>query len=508
MKKHTTAIAIAALAVSLAPGAVLGVTLAGPFSDGAVLQREMRVPVWGTANPGERVRVSFAGQTVESVANPNGAWRVDLAPMEACREGRVLSVSGSSGNAPAEAHDILVGEVWFCAGQSNAELPLVGGNPRFRDGKGAMRAQMTNKPLVRFCKQSDYKTSVEPRSTCSKAPEWKPFTPENLSKPSFSAMGVYFALELYSALDIPIGIVGTWWGGTKVEPWTPASGLASIPETAELATTPVLPADDLNAIPEEQRAFRRPQDQPRVLWNEMVSPWTPYAVRGFIWYQGCSNVADGPAYAAKMHALYNGWAKEFENPNLRLRFVQLAPWGDGRITALQMAQATFAAEEPNAEMAIANDVGNLHDIHPNDKETVGQRLALLVLEHDYGFPVESDSPAPRAWRVEGDTFVVEFDHAKSLYLYNPEKALAAGLEICGEDGEWKPGAIRNLQGEHGNIDGAKLVVAADGVAEPKKLRYLHSRPWFGAIYNEVNLPMGAFLLETDDPAPVSGPDAN
>ena len=508
MKKHAIAVALAALAVSLTPGctsivpandAVQGVTLAGPFSDGAVLQREMRVPVWGTANPGERVRVSFAGQTVEAVANDEGAWRVNLAPMEACREGRILSAIGSAGGAPAEAHDVLVGEVWFCAGQSNAELPLVGGSPRFRDGKGSMRAQMTNKPLVRFCKQSDYKTSVEPRSTCLKAPEWKPFTPENLAKPSFSAMGVYFALELYSALDIPIGIVGTWWGGTKVEPWTPASGLASVPETAALSTTPVLPADDLNAIPEEQRRFRRPQDQPRVLWNEMVSPWTPYAVRGFIWYQGCSNAGDGPAYTPKMHALYNGWAKEFENPDLRIRFVQLAPWGDGRIASIQMAQAKFAEEEPNAEMAVANDVGNLHDIHPNDKETIGQRLALLALEHDYGFAIESDSPAPREWRVEGDAFVVEFDHAKSLYLYTPEKSLDAGLEICGEDGEWKPGKIRNLNGDRGEISGAKLVVAAEGVEAPKKLRYLHTRPWFGSIYNEVNLPMGAFLLEADTP---------
>lgn len=227
----------------------------------------------------------------------------------------------------------------------------------------------------------------------------------------------------------------------------------------------------------------------------MLAPLAPYAMRGFIWYQGENNVADGAAYAPKMRALYNGWAREFENPDLRIRFVQLAPWGDDRVPALQMAQAKFAAEEPNAAMAVVNDVGNLHDIHYADKETVGQRLALLALEHDYGLAVESDSPVPREWRVEDDAFVVEFDHAKALYLYNPDKSLDAGLEICGADGKWRPAIIRNLDGIGGKIAGPRLVAAAAGVDVPVKLRYLHSRPWFGCIRNEANLPSGPFELE-------------
>ena len=492
--KHNllSSLAILATIPSLCPASV---HLADPFADGAVLQCGMRVPVWGTADPGERVAVSFAGQSVKTVAGADGTWRVDLAPMDVCRDGRVLSVIGSNGGEPAEAKDVLVGEVWFCSGQSNAELPLAGGNPRFRDGKGAMRAQMTHKPLIRLCHQAAYRCAAEPRTSSLKQVAWRPCTKETLlTGPSFSAMGVYFALELFSALDVPIGIVGAWWGGTRIEAWTPASGLASVPETAALADTEVLGSSD---FPKEGEfgGFKKAQDQPRVLWNSMLAPWAPYAMRGFIWYQGESNASDGAAYASKMHALYNGWAREFENPDLRLRFVQIAPWGDGRVPALQKAQAAFAAEEPNAAMAVVNDIGNLHDIHPNNKETVGQRLALLALAHDYGFDIKADSPVPREWRVEGDAFVVEFDHAQSLYLYNPEKSLEAGLEICGEDGEWKPGKIRNLTGDRGLIDGARLVVAADEVPVPTKLRYLHSRPWFGAIYNEVNLPMGAFLLE-------------
>ena len=480
-------------------GEALGnVRLADPFSDGAVLQRGMRVPVWGVAEPGERVRVSFAGQTAEATADADGRWRVDLAPMEASREGRVLSAAGDAGGVPAEARDVLVGEVWFCSGQSNAELPLVGGSPRFRDGKGAMRARMTHRPLIRLCYQAAYWCNAEPRTNCLKKVEWKPCTEDTLlSSPSFSAMGVYFALELFSALDVPVGIVGAWWGGTPVEAWTPASGLASVPETTALADVPVHGSWEW---PKEGFGeWKRAQDQPRVLWNAMLAPWAPYAARGFIWYQGENNVADGAAYAPKMHALYNGWAKEFENPDLRLRFVQVAPWGNANVPALQMAQARFAAEEPNAAMAVVNDVANLHDIHPNDKETVGQRLALLALSRDYGFPFDADSPIPREWRVDGDAFVVEFDHAKSLYLYNPDKSLEAGLEICGADGEWRPAKIRNLDGSGGKIAGPRLVVVADGVDAPVKLRYLHSRPWFGCLYNEVNLPAGPFLLDIPPP---------
>lgn len=485
-------LACAAVAVSAAEA---DVKLAGPFSDGAVLQRGMRVPVWGTASPGERVRVSFAGQKAEVLADAKGKWRVDLAPMDVDATGRVLVAEGIVSGTKAAAKDVLVGEVWFCSGQSNMELPLVGGSPRFRDAKGAMRAQITHKPLIRYCNQSAYWGCAKPSANCLKKVKWRPFTKENLSgSPTFSAVGVYFALELFSALEMPIGLVGAWWGGTPIEAWTPACGLKSVPATAALADVEVR---GTGTFPKSGGfgGWKRTQDQPRVIWNAMLAPWTPYAMRGFIWYQGCNNVADGAAYAPKMHALYNGWSKEFENADLRMRFVQLAPWGDGRIAAIQMAQARFAAEEPNAKMAVAADLGNLHDIHPNDKETVGQRLALLALKHDYGFDVKADSPTVKAAHAEGNRFVVEFDHAKALYIYNPDKSFDAGLEICGADGVWKPGRIKNLKGDRGNIDGARLVVEAEGVAKPERLRYLHSRPWFGCLYNEVNLPIGPFEVE-------------
>lgn len=478
------------------------VELAEPFADGAVLQRGMKVPVWGTAEAGEKVTLTFAGRTVTAVADATGFWRIDLPEMQASSEGRVLKVVGDASSV--EVKDVLVGEVWFCSGQSNSELPLVGGNPRFRDGKGAMRAQMIDEKLVRFCYQSNYKTSAVPKKKCPMKVEWKAFTPKNLSSfPSFSAMGVYYALELYHALDVPVGIVGTYWGGTRIEPWTPRSGLESVKETAALANAKLYEKDAYEKL--EKKTFGQyVSTQPSVLWNEMVAPWTPYAIRGFIWYQGCSNAGDGAKYTAKMHALYNGWAKEFENPALKLRFVQLAPWGSPVIAKIQMAQAKFALEEPNAKMAVINDRGNLHDIHPCDKETVGQRLALLALKHDYGFNLKADSPTVKEWKVEGDAFIVTFNDVSKFYVYNPDRSVDAGFEICDKDGQWHPAKIRNIlsyKNKRGDTicngpveDGPRLVLAAEGVTEPEKLRYLHSRPWYGCVYNEVNLPLGAFEI--------------
>lgn len=495
--KFSLKFAGAALAVAGAFAAEAKVTLGVPFTDGAVLQRGREVPVWGTADAGEKVTVTFGAQSVATTAGADGAWCVKLSPMAASCTGRVLKAND------AVAKDVLVGEVWFCAGQSNTELPLCGNNPHFRDGKGALRAMMTHKPLVRFCYQSDYRTSVVPKKTPAKPVEWKTFTPENLLKgPSFSAMGVYFALELHNAMGVPVGIVGTYWGGTRVEPWTPASGFETVPSCAADATRPLLDEAAYKAQKDAKKVSFRIQDQPRVLWNEMVNPWTPFAIKGFIWYQGCSNAGEGHGYADKMHALYNGWAKEFRNPDLKLYFVQLAPWGYDRIAAIQEGQAIFAAAEKNAGMAVINDRGNLADIHPNDKETVGMRLAALALKRDYGFSgIKADSPTLKSWKVEGDKFVLSFNDADGWYLYNPDWTVSNGFEVAGEDGKFVPAKIENLQvnkaqayRSNGVISGRDLVIRADGVSAPKKLRYLFSRPWFGSLYNEAGLPLGAFHI--------------
>ena len=478
------------------------VEFATPFADGMVLQREARTAVWGTAAAGERVTVEFAGQKVSTKAGADGKWLVRFAPMAASKEGRTLRANDAS------VSDVLVGEVWFCCGQSNTELPLVGDNPHFSDREGRLLAASTRLPYVRFAYASNYRWSVTPRERAAYPVAWKRFTPENLGQaPSFSAMGVYFAIALYNALDVPVGIVGSYWGGTNIDAWTPREGYEGAPESLRPTVEyPVMAADKWNDAC-KKGPISGPQQQPSVLWNEMVAPWCPMTMKGFIWYQGCHNGSEAHLYCDKMHALYKGWSRRFENPGLKLYFVQLAPWKFSW-WGLDAAQAKFAAEEPNAGMVTSVDVGNSADIHPVDKGPLGRRLAALALNRDYGFDkLVADAPTVRSVRTEGDRLVLSFDHASGWYLYNFDWTLDVPFELAGEDGVYRPAKLVNAnpgQTEpkewvtNGRVDGKDLVLQAEGVAAPRRVRYLFNAPWTGHLYADSGLPLGPFEASVKD----------
>lgn len=495
--KISIVFSVVAISASLASAAV---ETASPFADGMVLQRDMDVPVWGWADPGEKVTVTFAGNTRTAVASADGKWRVNLPPLKASKERRELRVNDRV------FKDVLVGEVWYCSGQSNMQLALVGDNPRSRDRNGSLVAQMTYRPFIRFVQmKSGVKTT--PQSKAAHPVEWREFSPETL-RGGFSALATYYALELYAALDIPIGMVGVYRAGSRLEPWVPNEGFRAVPELKAFA----------DYVPVEGKAFSKDAllalcpniikrhltviFQPSVHWNAMVEPWVPYAGRGMIWYQGEANAADGDIYAKKMEALRLGWAERFGNPSFRLYFAQLAPHGKGPV-ALQEIQQTYAESDPNAAMAVITDLGNTRDIHPNEKEFVAKRLAVHALRKDYGFTsIKCESPVLDLLSVEGQRLTVRFRNAEKLYIYNKDYSMRTGFELAGADGAWKPAEVVNLKKRKGSNgkeflsgeinDGCAIVLEAKGVASPRSVRYLHSDPWFGSIYNEVDLPLGPF----------------
>lgn len=472
------------LLLSLVAGCALAasakVELGHPFADNMVLQRDMPVRVWGWADPGETVTVAFVGQAVSGTAGSDGTWRVEFAPLSACGEPRTLTVSSSQSDNQNNPNsqtisNVLVGEVWFASGQSNMEMGITGETIRYRDVQGRLVTQWTRHDDIRIACNAK-RTSKTPLRRIGERARWGALGPGNVS---CSALAWYYAIELNAALKVPVGIVCGAWGGSRIEPFIPREGFA---------------AAGLDPAKENDPASK---------WNYMVNPWTPMAMRGFIWYQGCSNMRERTRYGLMMDALYKGWSGAFENPKLHLNFVQLAPWGDGGIAEMQEIQDRYAQSEPNATMAVVSDNGNIGDIHPSDKETVAKRLVALALKHDYGFDIKADSPGFKAARASGDVVEVTFTDADFLYDY-PDKSgsWCKAFELAGEDGKFAPAKILNyklmgnLRGERllscGDLIGSNVYLRAEGVAKPRKIRYLHSSPWDSQMFNEVGLPLKAF----------------
>ena len=462
--------------------------LGSPFTDGAVLQRDRPIRVWGWADPGASVEVSFGGASATATAQSDGRWRTELPAFPASKEPRVLTAVMGSGPA-VEVRDILVGEVWLAAGQSNMEFPLWHRGVRLRDRQGALTAQMTNKPHVRYAKMCDYAFSVAP--VRERRVVWKSFTPDNLANDYVPAVGVYFAIELANALDIPIGWIACDWGGTRIEPWIPAEGYAAVPELADFAARKVV-----QKFRTTDRAYSggRENQQPTVLWNRQVACLTPFQVRGMIWYQGESNRDAPQRYRALLDGLHAGWSGCFENPGFRLYLVQIAPHNYvddvGQLSLIQEAQQAFADANPNAEIAIINDVGDLGEIHPQEKHTVGKRLAAFALANDYGWTqVRPRAPTLMSASVEGARMTLQFRDADGLYTYDE----ALGFELAGADGVWREAKAVGPTGRRGYVfPEGRIVLEAQGVESPRHVRYLAKHPWTGHVFSGSTIPLGTF----------------
>lgn len=499
---------LALAAVSTSFFAHASIDMAAPFTDGAILQRERPVPVWGKAKPGSKVTVAFAGNSVSTTAGEKGCWKVYLPAMDASKESRVMRVTEAEEGFlfdnvtdAVEVKDVLVGEVWFCAGQSNTECPIWGGHPRYRDRWGVMMALATRKPFVRFVKNARCASHTPKMDLKAK---WMAATPEmydafRAGKTLPSALGYYFALELANALDIPVGLLDSSWGGTNIDAWTPPSGYEGIRQLSDVAELPLLDENAFkqaakNGVYARKSIYGGWQQQPAALWNGMVAAYAPMACRGFIWYQGCHNNSEAERYAVKMHALYNGWAKEFENSDLKLYFVQLAPWKFNWM-GICMAQTKFAQEQDNADLVVTADVGNFWDIHPNDKHSVAKRLSLHALKNDYGFStIKAKSPVFKSMTVKKGKAELEFDYASGWYVYADDFSVKPPFQLAGTNGVWYAAKLENVD-QHGNVKGTKIILSSEKVPEPVNVRYMGEEKTAGTLYNEANLPLGPFTAK-------------
>ena len=484
----------------------VALTLGVPFRDGAVLQRGVQVPVWGRADVGTAISVSFAGQSVSCKAGADGKWRVSLAPLAADAEGRQLRVVAQASDGSAVTNlvkDVLVGEVWLAAGQSNMQFSIWNVHMLFRDyEQGALMTEITRMPAVRFFRPQNV-WSVTPNEKDGNGgasnTRWFRLEPATFRdkglRRQFSSLAFYFARELHVALGVPVGIIETSWGGTPIDAWTPRSGYDDCdPSLRPIADYPV--RADWKKERDALGAIERIHHQPTVVWNGMVDFLKPYAVRGMLWYQGCNNEKEPETYCAKMKALYKGWTTEFEHPDLPFYFVQLTPFVTSRLK-MAAAQQKFADEVPAAAIAVASDMGDFENIHPVRKEPIARRLLLHALKRDYGFDIaEDDSPVFSKAETRGDELHVTFAHAKSIYASGQKFSERPPFEVCGTNGVWKTAVPVNLDGGKivplHDLTGNTLILKAEGVLAPNKVRYMYQPRTRGCVYNEMSLPLGPF----------------
>ena len=453
-----------AAAALAAAAACQAVQLPHVFGDGMVLQRGQTIPVWGKGRPGEYVEVSFAGQTASALVGEDGKWRVDLQPLEANAEGATFAVRGDNA---IEFSDVLVGEVWFCSGQSNMEFPVAGWR-NMKDSDKEVAAAVH--PKLRHFRVK-HKVSEVPLDDVDA--KWEPTTPETIKLQS--AVAYTFGETLMKELDVPVGLINCSWGGTRIEPWTPAGH-----------------PDDLWML-QNLRTWNRPHDVPTVLWNGMVAGLVPYAIKGAIWYQGCANMADGDVYLDKTVSLVRGWRREWGQGDFPYFLVQLAPYkygggpADTKLPVLQMAQARVPEAVPNSGCTVINDVGDVYDIHPTDKRTVGMRMADQVLDRVYGKFV-------RPWKTPVAVSISEEDGGRAMRVaFDDADGLRTRDGLAPTDFEIRD-AVNGWIPAEARIEGRTVVVRADGADAPIGVRFAAHNGSTPNLVNGAGLPAGPFKI--------------
>jgi sialate O-acetylesterase len=488
---------------ALAGSTLADVRLPHIFGDHMVLQREKPVRVWGWADTGEKVTVTIGSEHAEATADERGAWKVEL-PAVSSKAPIEVKVAGKN---TIVLHDVLVGEVWVCSGQSNMQMTVASSN----DAKKEIAA--AKHPEIRLF-TVPMRPAGDPAEDVSAS--WTACSPKTI--PSFTAVGYFFGRDLHEQLGVPIGLINSSWGGTRIEPWTPIAGFRDVPELAGIvadiekaraefakATAAALPryADWLTraqkakeqgeyipAPPEWPTSPLSTNYTPTGLYNGMIHPLVPFGIRGAIWYQGESNLGDGMLYLQKMKALIGGWRSVWKEGDFPFGFVQLAPYRYGAanptlLPKMWVAQTT-ALSIPDTGMAVTIDVGNPTDIHPKDKQDVGKRLALWALAKTYGKQIVYSGPLYKSISIDGSKIRVKFEHVGGGLVARNNKPLD-WFQIAGDD--------KKFVDAEATIDGDSVIVSSPKVPKPVAVRFAWDQVADPNLQNVEGLPASAFDTE-------------
>ena len=458
-------------------------------SEGMVLQQQSKAKIWGAAGKGEKVAVEFRGKKATVVTDDDGRWVVAISTGEAGGPFE-LTIKGAN---TITYKDVLVGEVWVCSGQSNMEQSINGSD------KGDKEAA-TSAPHNPMLRMFTVKKSPQTTPQTETGGTWTDAEPKSVG--NFSAVAYFFGRNLNENRKVPVGLIHTNWGGTRIEAWMSETTLAPF----EKANPDAKPGNPNGASQ---------------LYNGMIHPILNYGVKGAIWYQGESNAGNAAKYRAMHPAMIENWRADFKNPDLAFYFVQLAPFtavskkpGESNWAELREAQ-TMTLKLKNTGMAVITDCGNEYDIHPTPKRPIGERLALAARAQTYGEKIVYSGPMFKDVKFDGGKAVLSFDHvggglvSKELVPTLERKnkdgksagfawrvkegvtdAPLVGFTICGQDKVFQP-----AQAE---IVGDTVVISSDKVAEPIAVRYGWANHPICNLFNREGLPASPF--RTDVPA--------
>lgn len=468
------------------------VMLPGIFGDNMVLQSGVPIPVWGWAAKGETVTVALAGESRSANAGDNGRWKVALPALPAGGP-KELAIKGSGGSSLAYKN-VLLGEVWLCSGQSNMDMPI--GNLNVRDQETKAADYPSTRQFVVERVRAD-----SPQENCKG--NWIECSPKTLW--DFSAVSYYFGRKLHQQLKTPVGLIVSSMGATSIEPWSSRPSLGSDPDV---------------------KGFRINDSR---LYNSMIAPLVPYAIRGMLWYQGESNVGNAWQYQALLSAMIRDRRRDF-GENLPVGIVQIAPFRypdhDPRACPeIWEAELATHQSQPNTGLIVTTDLGDVKDIHPQRKQEVGDRLALWAMAKVYGrTDLVYSGPIFRSMKIEGDKIRVEFDGIGGGLASRDENPLS-DFTLAGDDEVFHPATA--------NIDGSTIVVSSDTVPRPVAVRFgwrddaqpnltniekLPAMPFRSDRWRRVTEPISVphffsdhMVIERDTEIPIwgwSGPDRN
>lgn len=443
------------------------------LSDGMVLQQNSKVNIWGKTDPGKTVEVKpcWSKTAVRATANNEGKWLAVIETPEASFTPRTVTISDGE---EVVLRDILIGEVWLASGQSNMEMPLHGFNNNPIMDANETIALSGQYPAIRFVKIPKVQ-SFEPQEEVEG--RWQVCNPAN--SPEFSATAFFFAETLHKSLNIPIGIIVSAWGGTKVESWIDRETLETYPDIN-------LSEDVVNKL--------NPAARPLLMYNAMIHPLTNYVVKGFIWYQGESNVGAHQVYPERLHNMVSLWRKQWDNSDLPFYYVEIAPYIYGNrdeTNAAYLREAQFKAQTliPHSGMISTNDLTEpyeLRNIHPRNKTDIGKRLAFMALNKTYGYDrVAAHGPEYNSMEISDGKIIVSFDHAKEGFSRMDG---IEGFEIAGEEGEFLPAqaVVRN----------GKVEVSREGIDQPVAVRYCFRNFQIGNLAGVRELPVVPFRSDS------------